>query len=505
MTRFSSRFVRWALLAALAIPSSVLAGDLPSVQKDSPWFSGAQTVLAAREALRPEAVPAKNVILFVGDGMGVTTVTAARILEAQARGETGEENLLSFERFPYAALAKTYNTNQQTPDSAGTMTAMMTGVKTKAGVIGLGPDTIRGNCGSAHGQELVSGFALAEAAGKATGVVTTARLSHATPAATYARVADRGWENDSVLPPEAVARGCKDIARQLIEYPFGDGIEVAMGGGRSQFMPATMADPEDAGRTGLRRDGRDLIAEWVASRESALYVYDRAGFDAIDPARTERVLALFERSHMEYEADRAADTGGEPSLTEMTTKAIDILSKNDRGFFLMVEAGRIDHAHHAGNASRALLDTIELARAVKAAVQATDSNDTLIIVTADHGHVLTIAGYSERGNPILGLSGDVGADGLPYTTLGYTNGPGFGVLDGPTFTQGTRVDLRGVDTTALDFRQESLVPISSETHSGEDTPIYASGPGAHLFQGVVEQNVVFHVINRAAGLGGRPY
>lgn len=96
---------------------------------------------------------------------------------------------------------------------------------------------------------------------------------------------------------------------------------------------------------------------------------------------------------MEYEADRLNDTAGEPSLTQMTTKSIDILKKNDQGYLLIVESGRIDHAHHAGNAHRALIDAVELSNAVQAAVDNTDPDDTLIMVTADHSHVFTIAGY----------------------------------------------------------------------------------------------------------------
>ena len=105
---------------------------------------------------------------------------------------------------------------------------------------------------------------------------------------------------------------------------------------------------------------------------------------------------------MKYEADRANDTGGEPSISEMTRKAIELLQKNPKGFYLMVEGGRIDHAHHAGNAYRALTDTIAMAEAVKVALEMTDDKETLVIVTADHSHTMTIAGYPSRGNPILG-------------------------------------------------------------------------------------------------------
>ena len=113
----------------------------------------------------------------------------------------------------------------------------------------------------------------------------------------------------------------------------------------------------------------------------------------IDAKKTKHLLGLFEPSHMQYEFDRPKDTAGEPSLSEMTSKAIDILSNNKKGFFLMVEAGRIDHAHHEGNAFRALRDAIELSNAVRTAQNKVDLKDTLIIVTADHSHTMSFSGY----------------------------------------------------------------------------------------------------------------
>ncbi|WP_341503300.1 alkaline phosphatase [Gallaecimonas sp. GXIMD4217] len=476
------------------------AAVLPAHQTASPWFTEGAALAADKASAQAPATKAKNVILFVGDGMGISTLTAARILEGQqSNPDGGEEHLLSFEKFPHTALVKTYNTNQQTPDSAGTMTAMVTGVKSKAGFISVTQDALRGDCQSARGQELITALELAEQKGLATGVVSTARLTHATPAATYAHVPERGWEHDGQLPAEAKQLGCTDIAAQLIDFPHGDGIDVALGGGRRNFIPAEVTDGE--GKSGRRTDGRDLTAEW-ASRDGAAYVWDQAGFDAIDPAGTDKLLGLFNSSHMEYEADRADDTAGEPSLTEMTTKAMDLLARNNNGYFLTVEAGRIDHGHHAGNAHRALTDAVEFARAVQAAVDKA-GDDTLILVTADHSHVLTIGGYPRRGNPILGLvenqdgSLSLAADGKPYTTLGYQNGPGA--------VDGERADLSEVDTQDKDFMQQALVPMSSETHAGEDISLHAKGPGAQLVQGAIEQNVVFHVINQALELGGTSY
>lgn len=509
----------------LIFSSTALLGTALAVQAESPEYwtaSGKQAVELARQMNANER-PAKNVILFVGDGMGVSTVTAARILEGQLRGESGEENSLSFEKLPYLALSKTYSVNQQTPDSAPTMTAMVTGVKTNDGLISVNEYVARNDYTAVEGNTLETLVEQAEQRGLSTGVVSTARLTHATPAATYAHSPNRDWESDRNLPSNARTAGFPDIARQLIEFNHGDGLEVALGGGRAKFLPADVADPEDAGRNGERLDGRNLPQEWQDRLDNSNYVWNKAQFDAINPNTTDHLLGLFERSHMEYEADRANDTAGEPSLTDMTDKAIDILSRNKRGYVLVVEAGRIDHSHHAGNAYRALNDTIELSDAVRLAMQKTDPKDTLIVVTADHSHVFTIAGYPERGNDILGKvvtpstpTNEYAHDalGLPYTTLGYQNGPGYtgasaeqaeGVKHAPHFGSGYvgitagRPDLGNVDTSHPDYLQEAAIPLSSETHSGEDVAIYAGGPMAHLFHGVQEQHVIYHVLATALG------
>ena len=484
------------------------------------WRQAGADALQQALARRWQGGHAGNVILFLGDGMGPSTVTAARILAGQQRGETGEENQLAFERLPFLGMARTYNTNQQVPDSAGTMTAIMTGVKTRAGLISVDERALRGDCAGSRGRELPTLLEQFEQAGRATGVVTTARLTHATPAATYAHAPDRDWEDDSLMPAAAREQGCRDIAQQLIALPQGDGLEVALGGGRRGFLPRRAADPEYPGSRGARQDGRDLTREWLTTRTGAAYVWNRRQLAAIDPDRVEHLLGLFEPSHMQYESDRAQDGAGEPSLSEMTRLAIRILRRNPRGFFLMVEGGRIDHGHHAGNAYRALQETIEFARAVSVALQDTDSSETLIVVTADHSHVLTLGGYPTRGNPILGkvVENDahgepekhpaLDARGMPYTTVGYINGPGFAIDVDPDTREklppaAGRRQLAAIDTAHPNFYQESLVPLSGETHGGEDVAIYASGPWAHLFQRSEEQSYIYQVMVHAS-LGQTP-
>jgi alkaline phosphatase len=484
-------------LAALTAGAGGAAAEGPEK-----WLRQGRKAVENAQALRPTAARAKNAIIFVGDGMDLATVTAARILEGQFQGRKGEENLLAFEEFPYVALAKTYNTNQQVPDSAGTITAILSGAKTRAGVIGLDETVERGDARGAAGHELRNLFQEAEQRGLATGVVTTTSVTHATPAAAYAHSPERNWENDSNLSPAARAANFPDIARQLVEWRYGDGLDVILGGGRCHFLPTTTADPEYPDATGQRGDGRNLIAEWQKRHPKGRSIWNRAEFDAVDPAKTRNLLGLSETSHMQFDLDRSKDNAGEPSLTEMTEKAIAILARNPKGYVLLVEGGRIDHAHHLGNAHRALVGTIAMSDAVRTAREKTSEKDTLIVVTADHGHVLSISGYPTRGNPILGkvLENDERGEpstefardlnGLPYTTLGYQNGPG---------ARKARPDLSAVDTTEPEFRQESLIPLPHETHSGEDVPVYADGPGGNLFHGVQEQSYLYHAIVEALG------
>lgn len=515
-----------AVGAVIAAGSAIAAEPTPQ-----DWFNaGHQTVVDAKH-LRPTKGPAKNVILFIGDGMGISTITASRIFDGQSKGGHGEENSLSFEKLPYLALSKTYSVDQQTPDSAPTMTAMVTGVKTIGDSISVDQTVLH----SEPKAELVNAGKLttileqSKHHGLSVGVVSTARITHATPAATYAHTGNRDWEGDSDKPAGATV---PDIAAQLVDFDSNGGIDVALGGGRTRFIPNTMTDPE-YGVAGKRKDNRDLTAEWVSKHDNAKYVWNKQQFDAIDPNAVDHLLGLFEPSHVHYEADRVAhDKAGEPSLTEMALKAVEILKKNPNGYFLMVEGGRIDHAHHSGNAYRALSDTQQLSEAVKAVMEKTNLEDTLIIVTADHSHTFTIGGYPQRGNPILGLTQGVGATqpdldmlGLPYTTLSYANGTGytgksnkqaegsksFGAATGPwasgseghnpsTFSPATgRPSLSNALVQSPEYLQEAIVPLAAETHAAEDVAIFAGGPMAHLFHGIVEQNVIYHVMAEALG------
>ena len=448
---------------------------------------------------KPEPSRAKNVILFIGDGMGVSTVTAARIYDGQVRGESGEENVLSFERFPNVALVKTYNSNQQVPDSAGTATAMQTGIKTRAGVIGIGPQSPRRDCAAAREFELRNITDEVRSRGMQYGIVTTTRITHATPATVYAHSPERDWEADTFFTAEQRAAGCIDIARQFVDLPAESAPAITLGGGLREFRAA-----EDGGKR--VSSGDDLIAEWLAADDSRQFV-SRIG--ELDTLSTDGpVLGLFSKSHMPFEALRE-DPASLPTLTDMTVAAIDYLEETADGYYLMVEGGRIDHGHHNGQPGLALTETQAFAAAVQAAVERVDLDDTLILVTADHSHVFTLAGYPTRGNDILGLvigNDRTGApkseptladDGQPYTTVGYANG---------------RNAIRGErprPDTGLTAVAQALVPVRyqvitgeisyDETHGGEDVALYAIGPGSDRVRGVIEQNLIFNVMMNAYG------
>lgn len=474
------------------------------IQSDDPYYQKAESAVAARlsDAHTPQA---KNVIIFVGDGMGISTITAGRIYAGQTRGVDGESFELAMETLPHMALSRTYSHDYQVADSASTATSMVAGIKTRSGVLGLTYEVPRGNCAGQAGNGTDTLFELAERRGLATGILSTARLTHATPASTFAESANRNWEDDTSFGNNG-AEGCRDIAAQLIDWQEGDGFEVAMGGGRRHFMTDETFDPEYADQTGRRADERDLLVAWSAKSDAHEVIHTGEEFAATNFDSDIRVLGLFAPSHMQFELDREDDPGAEPSLADLTRAAITRLSRDEDGYVLMVEGGRIDHAHHGVNAARALADTDAFDQAVAAALELTSAEDTLIIVTADHSHTMTMAGYPRRNNPILGkVVYETGAeargdDGLPYTTLGYANGQSACRTLENGNTTCSRADLSDVDTTAKDYQQQALVFMGSETHGGEDVAIFARGPGSELVSGVMDQNEIFHVMGFASGL-----
>ncbi|KAF5271194.1 hypothetical protein FQA39_LY08201 [Lamprigera yunnana] len=437
---------------------------------------------------------AKNVILFIGDGMSIPTTTAARIHLGQRKGQTGEETQLSFDTFPYIGLSKTYCVDKQVADSACSATAYLGGVKGNRHTIGVSAAVKVNDCVEMNKEiNRVKSIAYyAQKQNKRTGFVTTTKVTHASPAGVYGHTANRMWEDDLYVKLAGKdSKVCHDLAQQLIYGEIGKNLNVIFGGGRKKFFPFYETDEDH--NHGDRFDSRNLIKEWnsIKNHTTHQYVRNREEFLNISN-NVDYVLGLFDGSHMSYNLER--DEKKQPSLSEMTQKAIDLLANGDEGYFLFVEGGRIDMAHHKSEARKALDETIELHKAVNIALNITSSNDTLIIVTADHSHTMNINGYPERGADVLGIGG-WGIDFKRYTTISYANGPGYRKeVDG-------RYDPSKDNLTDIDYRYPSLVPLISETHGGDDVAIYARGPWAHLFSGVVEQNFIHHAINFAACIG----
>ncbi|CAH0401073.1 unnamed protein product [Chilo suppressalis] len=473
-------------------------------QESSFWHREARAAIEAREARQRESHGvARNVIMFLGDGMSVPTLAAARTLLGQRQGRTGEEAQLSFETFPSVGLAKTYCIDAQVADSACSATSYLCGSKANYGTIGVTPAVSRSHCSSAldprHHVHSIAAWALQ--AGKDAGIVTTTRVTHASPAGTYAHTAERDWESDADLTAACARAGPdytqRDIAAQLVHNYPGNQFKVILGGGRREFLPNDHVDEE--GSIGRREDGRNLIEEWQIDKQlrnvSHQYVWNRDQLMNLLPSPPEYLMGLFEASHMQYHMQANENT--EPTLAELTEVAIKSLSRNENGFFLFVEGGRIDHAHHDNYPQLALDETIQLSEAVARAAELLPEDETLLVVTADHAHVMALNGYTARGGDILGPADQLGDDGVPYMTLSYTNGPGFR----PHVAHGVREDLTKYNYDAVEFRYAAEVPLSSETHGGDDVAVFARGPHHHMFTGLYEQSQLPHLMAYAGCFG----
>jgi alkaline phosphatase len=283
--------------------------------------------------------PARSVILFIGDGMGVQ-ITSIAVLYAEK--ELGAElNMIRLANQGTTGLMTTHSADKLVTDSAASGTAIATGVMTNNGVVGMAPD----------GRVLRNLFEDAIREGKAVGVVTTTSVTDATPASFMAHVPYRGEH--------------EDIAGQIVE----SGVNVVLGGGRMFFQPPPQ---------GERRDGNDLVE--IARERGYQVVFTAARLKA---AGGGSLLGLFAGEVMPFELER--DEVVIPSLAEMTMKALDILDDDPDGFMLVVEGGRIDHAAHGNSIEDALADLFAFDEAIGLAMAYQQRDSTLtIVVTADH-------------------------------------------------------------------------------------------------------------------------
>ncbi|NXS05582.1 PPBI phosphatase, partial [Oxylabes madagascariensis] len=464
------------------------------------WNKQAAAAIEASFKIQPRIRQAKNLILFLGDGFGIPTITATRILKGQQQGKLGPETPLALDAFPYVALSKTYNVDRQVPDSAGTATAYLCGVKGNYQTVGLSAAARHSQCSTTAGNEVISVLERARKAGKAVGIVTTTRVQHASPSGNYAHVVNRNWYADASMPQDARLQGCKDIAWQLVHNVD---INVILGGGRKYMTPVGTPDPEyptNSKQNGIREDGKNLIDMWLEARpvgdasgtvlcplplaqsqaptnplgicpQGARYVWNRTEMlaAAANPS-VNYLMGLFEPGDTKYNLVR--NTTVDPTLTEMMEAAITILSRNPNGFYLFVE-DKIDHGHHDGAAHKALTEAVEFDRAIERAGALTDEDETLTVVTADHSHVFSFGGYTLRGSSIFDLAPKTAIDGKNYTSILYGNGPGYPGSERPNVDSDTAMHF--------DYQPQAAVPLDSETHGGEDVAILAKGPMAHLF------------------------
>lgn len=377
---------------------------------------------------------AKNVILFIGDGMGQAHRDAIRLATAGTRGE------LAMDDMPVSGIVHTSSTDYIT-DSAAAATAMATGVKTYNGAIGV----------DAAQKPVPTLLELAKKSGKSTGLVTTSQVTDATPAAFAAHVASRSAQSD--------------IAKQYLENSQ---VDVILGGGEDYWYPADNAgrfpdhpleDPSEA--------SKGTNGNLVERAKELGYAYV-TNLDELQRARASKILGLFANEEMFQQRPEGQGDRYEPvvSLADMTKKAIETLSKNKKGFFLVVEEEAIDEMSHVNNATLTLKAGQELDKAVKVAKEfAKQKGDTLVIVTADH----------EAG----GLS-------LEDTSSKDESGDDVSSEDGPF--------------PVANSSSQFIMDWTTTGHTATSVPLTAMGPGASQLAGVYENTHIFDAIVKAMNL-----
>ena len=524
----------WLIVLALVIGGVIWTRILIERRNDASLLpailsgqSPAETGSTRQEATAEAAVTGgtRNLILFVGNGYGIVPMTATRIYAA---GEDGE---LAIDRLPETAMVRTGSHNAQSADSAAAMTAYLTGVRVDNEVLSQTADTHpyddAGRPQAAHGETTCASVGngkrvatlleLAKASGRSVGIVTTGRVTQAGTAASYAHLCQRDGENTiaSQLVPDGPGANPR----------IGTGIDVILGGGWGQFLP------KDDPRGSVRNDTRDLFAEMrakgyaVIGRQSELTAAALSAQGSSQPI--DKLIGLFARSQMRYDIDRIGTS--EPSLAEMTGRAIELLERNPAGYLLIVEGHGIGDALDGSMARKALQDARAFDDAVKAAVDRVRTNDpdlrnTLLVATADHDHTLVMNGDStlvdrtiEARPGVLGLlrrydaPAQVAFDvtGRPYPTLAF--GIGEKRVRGPRSQAPAANDLT---LAARDSRYEAAVetvPVergagdgvaagAAGTIGGADVLLGATGAGATRFHGTIDNTQVFTLLREALGL-----
>ena len=310
----------------------------------------------------------KYVFVFIGDGLGASQ---RQMGEYYAQQTKGEDFKLTMNQMPVVGINTTHALDNLVTDSAAAGTALATGVKTENGMIAMLPD----------GTELKSSLDYAKEVGKSTGIITTARITHATPAAFVSKNIHRDNENE--------------IARDYINSD----IDYIVGGGYRNFI-----SPEI---DGSRREEGDLVAEFEGNGYKTFIGEDSSvDFKNYKISKNEKIFAALASSHLQYEVDRINLTPEQPSLAELTAKGIEVLEdRSEEGFFMVVEAGRIDHASHANDVAATVWDTLAFDDSIKIAMDfyAENPNETLILVAGDHetGGLGMGVGYKKVVDPTI--------------------------------------------------------------------------------------------------------
>ncbi len=476
-TRIFSRRILVSLIITLILILSLAACDVPAVQSQEPSATPAPgiTALPSPSVAVETAAPsgARNVILLIGDGMGLSQVTLGRLYNGNKP--------LAMDSLPqYGTAATTPNGSPKwITDSAAAGTALACGVKTYIGAIGVDPDK----------KTVPSILELARQGGRSTGVITTVRVTNATPACFTAHDSSRRNETEIALD-------------QMALQP-----DILMGGGLDMFLPKTQG--------GAREDGRDLTVE---ARSAG---YTLATNDAELQDASGRILGLFASGPMPYELDREDAT---PSLSAMTGKAITELSKNDKGFFLMVEGGRIDLACHAHDVATAGGEVLSFDRAVQAALDfAQKDGHTLVIVTADHETGGCAIGSDARPMEyayglLKGQKHSSGVAVSKYVDFKSAVPPDFGAILRDAFGLKDATDKEKQNllnaynrekagssgATAKAFSAVMTARVSAgwaaSEHTGVDVMVFSFGPGSESLGHHIDNTDIFKCMKAAMGL-----
>ncbi len=377
---------------------------------------------------------AKNAIFFIGDGMGPAQMTAGRLYKG------GSFYKMNYEKFEFTGFSKTYSSDNYTTDSAAGATALAAGVKSYNGSISMSDPKWEK---SKKARELETLADLAKAQGKSVGIITTTRITHATPACYFAHVLNRNSDSE--------------IAQQRLESH----VDLWIGRGRNHFFTKSIGEK--------RSDGRNILN--LMKEKGA---YTPSSLDQIKKIENldNQILALFSDSHIEYK-----QTGkSEAKLDDMVKEAIRLLSQNPKGYFLLVEGGRVDHASHINHEERMMAEMVDLDDAIGYAMDNVNLDDTLIVLTADHETAgVAISGYgphkSAEGKNILGKTTPRGKGETIRPILSWATGPG-----------------------------QSLSSMHSAAHTAVDVPIGAIGVGASQFTGWMDNTQIALNIAEAMGM-----